>query len=133
MAKTGKRHQEMAKESPVLSARKSRSTSTSKEGSDSAEDWVAMNRLKPFHTQPEEGEVGLQQLPRRGRPARVVRAASPKPPTPAAGPASPTPSTPAYSPPVNEFPPLEADPQTPRRRRERACRVPKGHWKNFRL
>ena len=52
------------------------------EGSDAAEDWVAINRLKPFHTRPEEGEVGLQQLPRRGRPARVVRAPSPEPPTP---------------------------------------------------
>ena len=41
------------------------------EGSDAAEDWVAVNRLKPFHPRPEEGEVGLQQLPRRGRPARV--------------------------------------------------------------
>ena len=73
------------------------------EGSDAAEDWVAVNRLKPFHPQPEEGEVGLQQLPRRGRPARVVEAAATGPSTPTAGSSSSTPSTPVYSPPVDEF------------------------------
>ena len=105
------------------------------EGSDAVEDWVAVNRLKPFHPRLEEGEVGLQQLPRRGRPARVVEtaAAAAEPSTPTAGPSSSTPPTPVYSPPVDEFPPLEAEQQTPNRRRERACKVPKGHWKKFRF
>ena len=101
------------------------------EGSDAAEDWGAINRLKPFHPRPEEGEVGLQQLPRRGRPAKVVEAAATGPSTPMAGSSSSAPSTPVYSLPVDEFPPLEAEQQTPSRRRERACRVPRGHWKNF--
>ena len=101
------------------------------EGSDAAEDWVAVNRLKPFHPRPEEGEVGLQQLPRRGRPARVVEAATTGPSTPTTGSSPSTPSTPAYSPPADEFPPLQAEQQTPSRRRERACKVPKGHWRKF--
>ena len=71
------------------------------EGSDATEDWVAINRLKPFHNRPEEGEAVLQPLTRKGRPTRDLEHASPKSPTPVVEPVSPEPSTPAYSPPAN--------------------------------
>ena len=95
------------------------------EGSDATEDRVAINRLKPFHTRPEEEEADLQPLPRRGRPARVAEPVSPMSPTPAIEPVSPKPSTPIYSPPASDFPPLGLASLTPRTGRERACPVPK--------
>ena len=46
-------------------------------GGNDTEDQVAINRLKPFHVGEGEEEIDLQTLPRRGRPARVARPASP--------------------------------------------------------
>ena len=91
------------------------------EGGNTTEDWVAINQLKPFHVREGDEEIHLQPLPRRGRPVRVARSASPRS------------LTPAYSPPEEDFLPLGSAAQTPSPRRGQSCRLPPGHWGKFNL